>query len=329
MKILLGFSYYQYQVDVKDWVDAWLSRISKALDITIDSFPLTLNPPGPRLTWGEMDTKWREKNPVLMDMYEELAKKTENYDAFINWNGINLHPEFIKKLPTFTAYGCFDDPESSEDLSKPVAAAYDLCLVGNIAEIETYRSWGVKKVEWWPLGFRMNDYDSNLIREKILSAERTNDISLLCEKSSGWRRERLNKFFNAFPQGKYFGNGWDSGFLSEKEKVPLYQNTKIGPNFHNSTGPINFRTFILPANGVMQVCDNKSHLGKIFELGKEVVGFDTVEECIDLCRYYLDHDEERRQIAAAGWERAVRDYNEVAIFKRAIDFISHEIANKN
>jgi spore maturation protein CgeB len=91
---------------------------------------------------------------------------------------------------------------------------------------------------------------------------------------------------------------------------------------HNSTGPINYRTFYLPANGVMQICDNKAHLGKIYELDKEVVGFDTVEECIDRCRYYLAHDDERRAIAAAGWRRAMRDYTEVPIFRRMVETVS-------
>lgn len=328
MRILLGYSYYQYQVDVKEWVNAWLKRVSSELDIQIDSFCLTLNPPGPRLTWMEIEKKWDEKDPCLMKMYNDLAHTVQKYDAFINWNGINLHPEFVKKLKTYTVFGCFDDPETSEDLSMPVATSYDLCLVGNIAEIDSYKKWGVKNVEWWPMGFHAEDYDPDLTEDKILNGNRTNDITLLCERTSGWRKERLDKFSQKFPHGTYYGNGWDRGFLPENEKKTLLQNTKIGPNFHNSTGPINFRTFILPANGVMQICDNKSHLGKIFEIGKEVVGFDTIEECMELTEYYLQHDEERQKIAAAGWKRAVRDYNEVAVFKLAIEHIKKGIKNK-
>lgn len=328
MKILLGYSYYSYQVDIKDWVNDWLKRVNKGLDIQIDSFCLTLNPPGPRLTWMEIEKKWNEKDPSLIKMYDELASTVEGYDAFINWNGINLHPEFVKNLKTYTVFGCFDDPETSEDLSMPVATAYDLCLIGNIAEVDTYKKWGVKNVEWWPMGFHSEDYDCNLTEEKILKGERSNGIALLCERTSGWRKQRLDKLYEAFPHGAYFGNGWDNGFLPESKKIDLLQDTKIGPNFHNSTGPINFRTFILPANGVMQVCDNKSHLGKVFKLGEEVVGFDTVEECIELCKYYLSHDEERKRIAAAGWKRAMKDYNEVAVFKIAIDHIKNGIKNK-
>ena len=79
---------------------------------------------------------------------------------------------------------------------------------------------------------------------------------------------------------------------------------------------------MLPANGIMQLCDNKAYLGKIFELDKEVVGFETIDEAIDLTRYYLAHDEERRQIAAAGWEKATKEYNEIAVFEKAVTAIN-------
>lgn len=320
MRILLGHSYYKYQVDVQKWVEAWLARL-RAHEFMVDSFCLTLNPPGPRLKWRDLEARWRRGDKELLTMYDDLARRLEDYDIFVNWNGINLHPDFVRQMPTFNVYGCFDDPELSDDLSRPVAWAYDLCMVGNIAELETYRKWGVKEVRFWPMGFLADDHDPTLTREKILHAERDMDVAMLCERTTPWRRERLDRFTRVFPQGAYYGNGWPNGFLPEKQRVSLLQRTKLGINIHNSTGPINFRTYYLPANGVMQVCDNKSHLGKIFELNKEVVGFDTIDEAIELCRYYLAHDDERRQIAAAGWERALRDYNEIAIFKLLVKSI--------
>jgi spore maturation protein CgeB len=317
-RILLGFSYYEYPVDVRSWVEAWLARL-RAHGIIVDGFCLTLNPPGPRLTWSQLETRWRIGDKDLLAIYERLAYRLEQYDVFVNWNGINLHPDFVQQLPTFNVYGCFDDPEQSDYLSRPVAWAYDLCMVGNVAEVETYRRWGVREAYFWPMGFMAVDYDPSLTRERILNGGRDVDITLLCERTSPWRRKRLDQFVAAFPQGAYYGRGWPNGFLPEEQRAPLLQRTKIGINMHNSTGPINFRTYYLPANGVMQICDNKSHLGRIFELDKEVVGFDTIDEAIELCRYYLAHDDERRRIAAAGWERALRDYNEVTVFRLMMD----------
>jgi spore maturation protein CgeB len=320
MRILLGYSYHPYAYCIKSWTEAWLARL-RAHGIAVDGFCLTLNPPGNNLIWSEMDALWRRGDKELLTMYEGLARKAEGYDVFVNFNGVNVHPEFVLQLPTFNAYSCFDDPESSDNLSRPVAWAYDLSLVGNIAAVDAYRSWGVKEARFWPLGFRADDYDPALTHAQILSGERDVDVALTCERETPWRRARVDNFAAAFPQGAYYGKGWPNGFLPEERRVSLYQRTKIGINIHNSTGPINFRTYILPANGVMQVCDNKSHLGQVFALGKEVAGFDTIEEAIDLCRYYLTHADERRQVAAAGWERTLRDYNEVAIFKLMIKYV--------
>lgn len=319
LKILIGYSYYSYPWDIKEWVEAWAKRLEVGTGYEIDTFCLTLYPPGPRLTWQELDKKWKDGDRRLLEMYSDLSKLISNYDVFINWNGINLHPEYVKNLPVYTVYGCFDDPESSEDLSKPVANYYDLCMIGNVAEIDTYKSWGVKNVDFWPMGFLADEYNPNLTEHDILNKERTNDIVFLGERETGFRAERFDKYSAAFPQGAFYGKGWKSGFYPAEKKVELFQNSKIGVNFHNSTGPINFRTYNIPANGVMLLCDNKKHLGKIYELGSEAVGFDTVEEAIELTKYYLEHEEERKRIAVAGWKRVMKDYNEIAVFQRVIN----------
>jgi hypothetical protein len=255
-------------------------------------------------------------------MYERLEKSIEGQDVFFNAPGINLHPRFVEKLPIFTVYGCNDDPESSEWLSKPVAAAYDLCLIGNIAEIETYKSWGVKNVKWMPIGLQPQIYDTSLTEKDIMNESRDIDLFMMIDKEFPPRKQRMIKMEQAFPSAHFYGNGWSRGFMPNEKQLEFLRRAKIGPNFHNSTGPINFRTFYLPANGVMQICDNKSHLGKIYELGKEVIGFDSVEECIDLCRYYLEHDTERKEIAVRGWKRAITDYNEIAVFEK---YFIHEV----
>jgi spore maturation protein CgeB len=317
MRILLGYSWYPSPVCVRAVTERWLARL-RSRGIAVEGLPLTLDPPGPRLGWSELDAMWRRGHGKLLRLYESLARRMEEYDVFVNYNGINLHPEFVRQLPGFRVYGCFDDPESSEDLSRPVAEAYDLCLVGNIAEVETYRRWGVREARFWPLGFREEDRDPSMTRERILAGERDVPVAILCERRSPWRRERLDRYASAFPEGTYGGDGWPAGFLPEERRLEIYGRTRIGPNFHNSTGPVNFRTYVLPANGVLLLCDNKRHLGLIFEDGREAVGFDSIEEAVDLTRHYLAHDDERRAIAAAGWERSLRDYGEEAVFRRMI-----------
>ncbi len=321
MKILIGHVYAEYSINTQEKISAWISRL-RAGGFDVDSFCLSPTKTQPAIYWPELDRRWKAGDKKLLAMYVALARKLENYDVLLNYNGINLHPDFIQQLPCFKVYACFDDPESSEILSKPVAWAYDLAMIGNIAAVESYRQWGVKEVKFWPMGFRADAYDVSLTRDQILHENRDVDIVMLSERVNQWRKQRLDKFVSAFPNGSYYGLGWPTGFLPEEECIPLLRRSKIGINIHNSSGPINLRTYYLPANGVLQICDNKLRLGEIFELGKEVVGFDTIEEAIDLTKYYLSHEQELRQIAANGWQKAIKDYNEIAVFKRLVDAIN-------
>jgi spore maturation protein CgeB len=314
LRHLLGHSYAHDGAFGLAWMEAWATRL-RAAGFSLDLVQLGLDVPGRRLPFPELDRQWKRGDARLMRLYESLARRLESYDVLINAGALNLHPEFLCRLPVTTVLQFNDDPESAY-ASRPVAAAHDLCCIGNIAEVDTYRSWGVRNVHWIPVGFRTADYDPLLTEAKILEGERDVDVSLLCERLTAYRRRNVDTFAAAFPQGIFRGPGWPGGFLPEAERIPLLQRTKVGINMHNSTGPINFRTFYLPANGVLQICDNKSHLGGVFALGEEVIGYDSVNEAIDLCRYYLAHEEERRAIAAAGWRRTMRDYNEVEAFKR-------------
>lgn len=46
-----------------------------------------------------------------------------------------------------------------------------------------------------------------------------------------------------------------------------------------------------------------------FEIGKEIETFSSQEELLDKITYYLEHEEERKQIASNGYERAKREYS--------------------
>jgi len=327
LKVLYGYSWFSSEAygNVKEMALAYFSRLNES-GFDVEGFCLTLNPPGPAITFRELDKKWRRGDKLLLQMYEHLERSLVGKDVFINGPGINLHPEFVEQLPVFTVFQCFDDPENSENLSKPVASAYDLCLVGNIAEIDTYRSWGVQNAVWSPMGLQPTIYDPTITYDDIINGQRDIDVFMMIDRTAPWRNDRIEKIAAAFPDAHFFGKGWPRGFLPNGKEMEYLKRAKIGPNIHNSTGPINYRTFYLPANGVMQLCDNKSHLGRIYELDKEVVGFESIEECIDLCNYYINHDEERRLIAANGWKRAVKDYNEIKLFSRTIAIITNRLA---
>ena len=331
MKILYGYLRSEGYNNRKHITNKTLSYIERLNKTGFDVKPFCMNYSDlfPFLPFKYLDKLWIWKDKRLMDLYNRFLKEIEGCDIFFNLVGVNFHPEFVQKLPVFTVYCCNDDPESSEQLSKPVAFAYDLCAIGNIAEICSYKEWGCKNVVWQPMGIWSNMFNPNLTYEDILSGKRDIDIFMMIDRLSPFRKKRCDIIANAFPDAHFYGRGWKRGYLPEGKEVEMLQRSQIGINIHNSTGPINVRLFYLPANGVLQICDNKSHLGDIFELDKEVIGFETIEECIDKCNYYLNHIEEARIIAANGWLRVHKEYNEIAVFQRLIDNIKLIQIEKN
>lgn len=329
MKILLGHALPNKGPLALDrrQIEDWLRRLRTA-SIEVYPTPIGLDVPGRRMPWHELDRRWRRGDRELLTLYEKLAREAEDFDVLINAGAVNLHPEFLRQLSTINVLMFYDDPESSKDFSRPVALAHDLCVIGNLAEVANYKSWGVKNIRWCPVGFRADEYNPAMTEEDILTKPRDVDVTLLCERMTHWRRKKVDRIALTFPQGAYYGRGWPSGFLAEAERVPLLQRTRIGINVHNTTGPSNCRTYYLPANGILQICDQKPYFGQMFELGKEAIGFDSIDEAVELCRYYLEHEEERREIAAAGWRRAMSDYNEVSTFRSIMRAIDETCGNK-
>jgi hypothetical protein len=265
--------------------------------------------PGGWWDFARLDAAWRARDAQLLAAYEALAADLDWADVLIASGGAMLHPEHLAQFAAFKVFVCGDDPESSARLSRPVAPHFDVALTTNVACVGDYRTWGCRDADWIFPPLRPGQTDPSLTEAAIMTGDRPLDVVMLCERVYGAsdRAARVERLKAAFPRALVAGPGWPEGPLPD---AATYRQAKIGWNLHNSVGPCNSRLMGLPALGVLQVCDNKHGLGRIFALGTEVVGFDDLAECIELTRYYLAHDQERRRIAAAGFRRVHRDYTE-------------------
>lgn len=70
----------------------------------------------------------------------------------------------------------------------------------------------------------------------------------------------------------------------------------------------NMRLYEATGVGTMLITDWKENLQEMFELGKEVVAYRSPEECVELIRYYLEHDDKREAIAVAGQRRTLGEH---------------------
>jgi hypothetical protein len=309
--------YQVHSADTENWYLSYIQRLN-AYGFDVEGFCITYQPE--KLTgwlpYQEIDKLYKKGDRRLNNLYKSLIKRAKEKDVLFLFNGGNLHVDILPKLMTFNVYMCFDDPESSFYLSEPVAKYFDASFVGNIACINLYKSWGCKNIFYRPHGSYSYRYSENITENEILNRNNTIDVCLFCERETEWRREKLDYLTAQIPTLFARGKGWPGGYVSYTEMMLAYSKSKIGINLHNSVGPVNTRTFALPANGIMQICDNKYFLGHIFELGKEVIGFTDILEVPEIVDYYLEHEDERKQIALNGWKRAVKEYNEIAVWEK-------------
>lgn len=271
--------------------------------------------------FAELDRRYRNRDRGLLAAYESLQKELADRDVLVAAGGAMLHPELLDRVGATKLLICADDPENTDNLSRPVAAHFDHCFVVNAAHVGDYASFGAKSASWLPPVLRPERVDARLTERRILYGHRDLDLVLCCDRAFGIgdRSARIERLLAEFPDVHARGRGFPLGPVEQAEVVELYGRAKIGWNLHHSTGPCNTRLLELPANGVLQICDNRRFLGPIFELDREIVGFDTIEECIEKTRHYLAHDDERRRIAAAGFARVQADYTEARMWDRVTE----------
>jgi spore maturation protein CgeB len=151
---------------------------------------------------------------------------------------------------------------------------------------------------------------------------------------------------------KVWGNDWnplsaiwphvqrEGQRLTTEETVKVFNASKISVNLHSSVchegvNPfgdfINPRTFEIAACGGFQLVDQRSMLSRHFEIGNEVVCYQSLEELREKISYYLMHPDERKRIALHGRQRVIREHTYEHRMRELIGIIGSrrpEIFNK-
>jgi len=103
----------------------------------------------------------------------------------------------------------------------------------------------------------------------------------------------------------YRGPAWGRGMYQ------ILRDSRISLNHHiGLSGPYanNMRLYEATGVGTLLITDAKRNLAEMFEPGREVVVYNTPQECRERIRYYLQHEDERLAIARAGQQRTLREH---------------------
>ena len=106
----------------------------------------------------------------------------------------------------------------------------------------------------------------------------------------------------------------------------IYAGTKINLNIalKGTEGGTTQRIMDIMGAGGFVLTNYCEETAELFEEDKEIVMFRTPEELIQKVDYYLEHEEEREQIARAGHEKAMNDYTYEKKIKRLLDWVTED-----
>ena len=88
-----------------------------------------------------------------------------------------------------------------------------------------------------------------------------------------------------------------------RSHVTLNRHINVAENYAN-----NMRLYEATGVGALLITDRKDNLHELFDIGKEVVAYSSLEEAAELIRYYISHPVEASKIAKAGQARTLRDH---------------------
>ena len=139
------------------------------------------------------------------------------------------------------------------------------------------------------------------------------------------KKTRQDKLIDKIPvlnKNKSYGDTrikYYSKKLIDSSKSPVFgydmykllSKAKICFNIHGEVAQLcagNIRMFEATGVGSCLVTDWKENIADLFETGKEIVTYNSVEECIDKVKWLISHPHEREKIAIAGQQKTLAEH---------------------
>jgi spore maturation protein CgeB len=169
----------------------------------------------------------------------------------------------------------------------------------------------------FPDGFRKNDRATVAqlyVSVKVAEQERIRALRMLSDE---------------FSVDIYTGSDTSSmpnihnrGFARSLDEMPLiFNQSKINLNITAKSirSGLSLRVFDVLGCGGFLITNYQAELPEYFEIGRDLVAYESMEHLQELCRYYLAHDDEREEIAAHGRETVIANYTYDILLLKMID----------
>lgn len=150
---------------------------------------------------------------------------------------------------------------------------------------------------------------ADAINMEVTSCDRQDTLAVLAERFDVtlYSNSRLPKILAGNPRLK------SRGTVDYHTQMPLvFHNSRINLNITSRTieTGVPQRVFDILACGGFCLTNYQKEIAELFEDGKELVMYTSLEDLLQKAGYYLDHEAERTAIASAGYEK-VKEYFDI------------------
>lgn len=263
----------------------------------------------------ELDN-WLEIRDEMNDNFVEFIRNThknEPIDLVLTYfSGYQISPEAIEEINSMgivTASFHLDDRLSfrGKTIGDRRAGPSDVCKYYDInltqapeSLIKYYAEGAIAMV--WPLAANQDFFYPRNSPFKY-------DVSFV-GTSHGFRKPFIKYLKDSGIKVEAFGRGWKNGFISNEAVPEIFSASRINLNFGN-IAYTNYqcckaRDFEIPISGGLMLTSYNEHLGKYFDLEKEVFTFKNREECLKQIKRLLADEELCAQARIKARDRALK-----------------------
>ncbi len=266
--------------------------------------------------------------PATLRYNRALVDVARRYCPHVVWadKGVSVYPSTLRALknmnsPVLVHYNtddilCRKHPFS---LLRKTLTLYDLHLTTNCWNVEEMNSLGVRNVELTALG-----YDHRICQPRVYSMEELKPYKTDALFVGHWEEATeaaILAIIEAGIQVRVWGENWHKarhtrrlqGYVMFRpiwlgDYVRALHATKIALGFLSkwNRNTAAMRSFEIPAVGAFLLAERTDEHLQCYEEGVEAEFFGDTTELIEKLRYYIAHDEKRREIARRGYERCLR-----------------------
>jgi spore maturation protein CgeB len=199
-----------------------------------------------------------------------------------------------------------DDHWRFDNFSRAFAPAFSLVATTSPEAVPRYHASGYDRVV-------LSQWACNQYAFDRRGLEPEYDVSFVGQRY-GERPKIVESIRKAGFNVHCWGYGWEEGRIEQPQMVRVFETSRINLNLSNSwtgrrwrrrpaIGQIKARLFEVPGSGGFLLSEAAPHIDDYFAVDSELATFTGTDELIEKIRYWLEHEDERAQVANRGYAR--------------------------